>query len=346
MSDRTDHLALPYLASNQAGKHVTLNESLSRLDNLVHLSVEHSAITAPPVSPQPGDRYIIAADASGEFDGHSGQVAYFADGAWQYVWPMNGWRAWDKVNHRLIVFEDGQWRDVIGGTVSAGMLGVNASPDEINRISLASPASLFSHEGASHQLKINKAADTDTASILFQSNWSGAAEIGCVGERDFSVKTSADGAAFTQALRVESATGVVRLPANPRAVVNRVTASEWYGSGEWLRLTAAVDTHGALDPVVRAWRVPVSGLYLCAMNFTVRDGDTAPDVRLKLQRNGDGDPNKLLEVPIANYTLQPRGAACVINDLTEGDEVFLVIDSSDSQARFRFWETRASLALL
>jgi len=218
--------------------------------------------------------------------------------------------------------------------------------DETNRISLASPASLFSHDGTGHQLKINKAADDDTASILFQSNWSGTAEIGCVGGRDLSVKTSADGTAFTEALHVESASGVVRLPANPRSVFNRVTAAEWYGSGEWLRLTAAIDTHGALDPGLRIWRVPVSGLYLCAMNFTVRDGDSAQDVRLKLQRNGDGDPNKLLEVPIANYTLQPRGAACVINELTEGDEVFLVIDSSDSQAHFRFWETRASLALL
>ena len=34
--DFTEHLSLPYLISNQAQKHVTLNESLRKLDALVH----------------------------------------------------------------------------------------------------------------------------------------------------------------------------------------------------------------------------------------------------------------------------------------------------------------------
>ena len=36
-SDFTHHLGLPYLLSNQAQKHVTLNESLRALDGLLFL---------------------------------------------------------------------------------------------------------------------------------------------------------------------------------------------------------------------------------------------------------------------------------------------------------------------
>ncbi len=65
--------------------------------------------------------------------------------------------------------------------------------------------------GAGHQLKINKAAAADTASLLFQSNWSGRAEMGLAGNDAFSIKVSGDGASFVTALTTQSG-GVVSLP--------------------------------------------------------------------------------------------------------------------------------------
>ncbi|MFP3701476.1 hypothetical protein SB758_38995, partial [Burkholderia sp. SIMBA_013] len=57
---------------------------------------------------------------------------------------------------------------------------------------------------------------TDTASVLFQSGWSGRAEMGLAGNDGFSIKTSADGAIWRTALLC-SGDGRVSLP--NRAVV-------------------------------------------------------------------------------------------------------------------------------
>ena len=65
------------------------------------------------------------------------------------------------------------------------VLGVNAVADEVNRLAVASEASLFSHDGAGHQVKVNKAAAGDTASLLFQTGWSGRAEMGTTGSDAF-----------------------------------------------------------------------------------------------------------------------------------------------------------------
>jgi hypothetical protein len=71
---------------------------------------------------------------------------------------------------------------------------------------------LLNHAGAGHQLKLNKAAATDTASLLFQTGFGGRAEMGTTGSDDFSVKVSADGSAFFTAFEADGATGEVTLP--------------------------------------------------------------------------------------------------------------------------------------
>ena len=96
-------------------------------------------------------------------------------------------------------------------------LGIGAAWDSSTRLAVASEGSLLTHRGSGHQLRVNKAAAPDTASLLFQSNWTGHAELGLAGGLDFSLKVS-DGAAWTSALTVARATGVVTLPAG--AVIN------------------------------------------------------------------------------------------------------------------------------
>lgn len=96
-------------------------------------------------------------------------------------------------------------------------LGVNATADTTNRLAVASDASLFNHAGSDHRLKINKNAAGNTASLLFQSNWSGRAEFGLAGDDDFRVKVSADGAAWHDALAIDRASGGVVLPGTPWA---------------------------------------------------------------------------------------------------------------------------------
>lgn len=99
------------------------------------------------------------------------------------------------------------------GTVNpAPLVGVNATADTGNRLSVASPAALFSHDGDDHRLKINKAAAGDTASVLFQTGFIGHAEFGLAGDNDWHVKVSPDGAAWHEAIVVDRSTGAVSFP--------------------------------------------------------------------------------------------------------------------------------------
>ena len=94
MPDTSTHLLLPYLLSAQAQKHVTVNEALRLLDGLVQLAVLDRHLTAPPVSPADGARYIVATGATGAWSGWDLNVAYWVDGAWMRLVPRSGWQAW------------------------------------------------------------------------------------------------------------------------------------------------------------------------------------------------------------------------------------------------------------
>lgn len=111
-----------------------------------------------------------------------------------------------------------------------------ATADATNRFSINSPASLFNHAGAGHQLKINKNASGDTASILMQDGFSGRLEIGLTGSDDTQVKVSNDGSTWFTALQLERTTGRVRamiaLQVNPVAgdYASPADGDLWYNS--------------------------------------------------------------------------------------------------------------------
>ncbi|HHS89142.1 MAG TPA: DUF2793 domain-containing protein [Rhodobacteraceae bacterium] len=105
----TPNLALPYIAAAQAQKHVTHNEALDRLDGLVQLSLKDRDLTAPPASPAEGDRYIVAAGATGAWAGWDGDLALFSVGAWLRLVPSEGWRVWVEDEGVLVVCAGGAW---------------------------------------------------------------------------------------------------------------------------------------------------------------------------------------------------------------------------------------------
>ncbi|MDZ4391352.1 DUF2793 domain-containing protein [Cypionkella sp.] len=97
--------------------------------------------------------------------------------------------------------------------VTTDQLGLGgASPDATNRLSVNAPATLLNHDGAGHQLKLNKAAAAQTASLTFQTGFSGRAEMGTTGSDDFAIKVSPDGSTFYTAMTVARATGQATLP--------------------------------------------------------------------------------------------------------------------------------------
>jgi hypothetical protein len=98
----TPHLGLPLIAAAQAQKHVTHNEALIVLDALAQLAVVSASLTAPPATPAQGDRYIVAAAATGVWAGQSGKIAAFYDGAWRFFTPESGWTAFNQATGSLI----------------------------------------------------------------------------------------------------------------------------------------------------------------------------------------------------------------------------------------------------
>ena len=212
MPDDTPNLSLPLLLPAQAQKHVTHNEALQMLDVLVQLTVLDRDRSSPPDTPAEGDCHIIASGA-GEWTGQSGRLAAWMGGAWIYLEPAEGWSAWVIAENRRVIRLGGIWSDGAALPGAFAQLGVSTGADAVNRLAVAAPATLFTHAGAGHQLKLNKAAPADTVSLLYQSNWSGRAEIGLAGSDALSVKVSADGGSWATAAAFDGGTGAAALAA-------------------------------------------------------------------------------------------------------------------------------------
>lgn len=215
MSD-TPLIGLPLLEASQAQKHITHNEALLQLDALLHLAVISRSLAAPPASPVDGDRYLIAASATGDWLAHSDQIAYREAGSWRFAIPKTGWRLWVAAESMFLLFDGATWRNLQNASVlqNLELLGVNTTADATNKLAVSSPSVLFNHAGSDQRVKINKNAVGDTASLLFQSGFSGRAEFGLTGDDNFHVKVSPDGAAWAQAIVVDKTTGLVVLTNN------------------------------------------------------------------------------------------------------------------------------------
>ena len=293
---------------SQAQKHVTHNEAIRMLDALVQLSVLDRDLTMPPASPQEGDRYIVAEGGTGEWAGREGTIAARQDGVWMFFAPRTGWVAWVRDEGLLLVFDGTGW---VATAAGAPIFGVNASADETNRLTVAAAATLLSHEGAGHQLKINKLVPEDTASLLFQTDFSGRAEMGTAGSDDFQVKVSPDGTQWIEALVIDAATGSVRLPrtagretlAAPRTYYVRADGDDGNhglddtANGAFATIQQAVDKVAALDLAIHDVTIQIgAGTYAepvvlksltGAGSVTLRGNPSAPG-DVEIARSGSG----------------------------------------------------------
>lgn len=213
------HLGLAYLSPQQSQKHVTVNEGLRRLDQLVQMTVKSRTTTAQPASPADGDAYILPSGKTGAQWGpmDEGAIAAFQDGAWMQFTPRTGWRAYVEDDAALYVRRaSGAW-ETIGAAETAAKFGVNTTADTTTRLQVKADAALFSHDDVTpgtgdHRLKVNKSASSKTATVLFQDGFSGRAEFGLAGDDDFHVKVSADGSTWKEAVVIDRSSGAVSFP--------------------------------------------------------------------------------------------------------------------------------------
>ncbi|MEI9989905.1 MAG: DUF2793 domain-containing protein [Rhizomicrobium sp.] len=240
MSDTTPRLGLPTLPPTPVQPHVTHNEALLQLDALVFARFLDRDLTAPPASPADGDTYLVHATGAGDWTGQDGQIAYAVDGGWRFVVPFTGLAALVVDEARLVVFTGAAWVDYasILNLQNVPLLGVNTTADATNKLAAKSSAILFDNVGGGVQAKLNKHASGDTASLLYQTNYSGRAELGLAGDDHLHVKVSPDGSAWQDALTVRADTGRIGInTTNPGSLLElhvdgSVPDASWYSADD------------------------------------------------------------------------------------------------------------------
>jgi hypothetical protein len=344
MPEETVNLALPYILSAQAQKHVTHNEALRRLDGLVQLVLQ-SESSAPPGSPSEGQCFAIGASPTGAWSGKAGKLALFEDGAWIYLTPKTGWIAWLVTDDRQKIWTGSAWADLLAES-TIPKLGINATADTTSRFVVSSAATLLNHAGSGHQLKLNKNAAGDTLSLLYQTNWSGRAEMGIAGSDDFELKVSADGSSWATALKT-TASGAVLTPGRPLARATygetNLTPADGTRTGfGTLNLNQGGFTLGAAvtSGVGSRLVVPVTGFYLIALTVS---SVAAATYSVALQQNGATNLVTIRDSDGGSASYSQ--SATTLAYLTSGDWIALH-HSGTAEFQFGWGKTELVMALM
>jgi len=231
LTTETPRAGLPFLAAAQAQKHVTHNEALTELDALIAARFLDRDLTSPPSSPADGDAYLVKATATAAWAGQDGKIAYCLDGDWRFYTPFAGLIALVIDENEFITFNGSAWNDLASFIPldNVSQLGVNTTADSTNKLAVKSNAILFAAlESASSgtgdiRFTVNKEATSNTASLLFQDNFSGRAETGLTGDDDFHIKVSPNGSAWTEAMVIDKTSGLVTLASDPTSNLHAAT---------------------------------------------------------------------------------------------------------------------------
>ena len=105
----TARMGLPLMQPAQAQKHVTLNESLARLDGLVNLVLVSTVTATPPSTFPEGACYAVPPGAVNAWAGQGGKIAIGSNGGWVFATPQRGMRAQDLGSGAMLVHDGESW---------------------------------------------------------------------------------------------------------------------------------------------------------------------------------------------------------------------------------------------
>lgn len=92
-----------------------VNDDLVLLDTLLHGVMISMTFSAPPADSVEGDRYIVAANPSGAWAQHGGDLAVLVEGAWIFFTPRYGWRFRLRSTEQFVWFNGTNWEDETTG---------------------------------------------------------------------------------------------------------------------------------------------------------------------------------------------------------------------------------------
>jgi hypothetical protein len=110
MADTTPRFALPFILPGQAQKELFHNEALTRIDLALHPAVEGAPAATPPPAPAPGECWIVASAATGDWSGRDNQLAMWTASGWRFLDPSPGTSAWNKAEAVPLIWDGSQWR--------------------------------------------------------------------------------------------------------------------------------------------------------------------------------------------------------------------------------------------
>lgn len=238
----SNNLSFAFIAQNQSQKEVTANEALSVIDAILNRGAVSIGDTTPPMTPSEGDLYILGASATGDWSSHDKEVAYYFNSSWNFISPNEGISLWVNDEDKFYAYNGTNWvvsasrslddltdvavtsassNDVLqhdGSTFvnqsymdNLSRLGVNTTSDSTNKFAVKSDAVLFDTATGDSQVKLNKTSSSDTASFLFQDNFSSRAEFGLIADDNFQLKVSNDGSVFYQSFTVDASSGKLNI---------------------------------------------------------------------------------------------------------------------------------------
>lgn len=117
MVDLSPRFGLTFLAEGGGGAELYVNENAVIMESMTHLAFADRDATAPPGSPTQGATYLVAASATGAWDGQDGNVAIYTGTRWVFVVPDEGMRARVRDENVDIAYDGASW--VEQGTVAA-----------------------------------------------------------------------------------------------------------------------------------------------------------------------------------------------------------------------------------
>lgn len=103
-----------------------MNQNLLTVDSMIQGWVISRALAAPPGAPNPGDMYIVAAAATGDWTGHTGDVAawtLYGGGHWLFLTPHYNWRLWVDAEGLFCRYNGAAWVAETVGAVGGGIVG-------------------------------------------------------------------------------------------------------------------------------------------------------------------------------------------------------------------------------